>query len=494
MRPGIRPQLLVAMGVVLALAFVPLFLAVSSLTRAGFAAESADHARALGRAIAGHVAEARRHRDASELEPLLDAQLGHEVGAIAIHEADGRRALGRGDALDALPTTVEAGRELLQEAKGPRGPALVVVVPAERGPVAALLYVGAAATRATPILSLLALYAGLLGLTLLMLSYGVLTRIVVGPVERLRRAAARVAEGGRNLEVPKTGSRELALLGASLSHMTERLRADEDELRQRVAEIEAATEQLKRAQATLVRSERLASVGRLAAGLAHEIGNPISAILGFQELLLDGGLEPDETRDFLVRMRRETERVHRVLRDLLDFARPAVGAASDGREADAPQGSVADAVGHVTALVRPQKSFARIELRTAVEPGLPAVALDDERIEQVLLNLLLNAADALGDRPGHVSVAARVRDGAVEIAVEDDGGGVAAEVRARLFEPFVTTKDVGKGTGLGLAVCRGLVESAGGGITLEDGAAGARFVLTLPRAAAEEPEPSPSHP
>jgi signal transduction histidine kinase len=100
-----------------------------------------------------------------------------------------------------------------------------------------------------------------------------------------------------------------------------------------------------------------------------------------------------------------------------------------------------------------------------------------------LLNLLLNAADACAGK-GHVTVRARSRDGGVSVTVEDDGPGVEASVQERLFEPFVTTKDVGKGTGLGLAVCRGLVEAVGGAITLDAGAArGARFVVDLPRAA-----------
>ena len=105
--------------------------------------------------------------------------------------------------------------------------------------------------------------------------------------------------------------------------MTTKLVADEEALRAKVAEVERYAADLARAQERLVRSERLASVGRLAAGLAHEIGNPIAALLGFEELLLMGGQDPAEQRDFLERMKKETERIHRILRDLLDFARPA---------------------------------------------------------------------------------------------------------------------------------------------------------------------------
>jgi two-component system, NtrC family, sensor kinase len=108
------------------------------------------------------------------------------------------------------------------------------------------------------------------------------------------------------------------------------------------------------------------------------------------------------------------------------------------------------------------------------------VAIAPERLEQVLLNLMMNAADAVRRPGGRIAVDATRDDDHVRITVEDDGGGIAASVRERLFEPFVTTKDVGRGTGLGLAVCRGLVEAAGGTIHAEDGAEGARFVLALP--------------
>jgi signal transduction histidine kinase len=220
-------------------------------------------------------------------------------------------------------------------------------------------------------------------------------------------------------------------------------------------------------------------VGRLAAGLAHEIGNPLAAILGFQELLLQGGLDEAEQRDFITRMKRETERIHRILRDLLDFARPAAGGAAGAPE---PAGSVGDALGDVLALMQPQRVFRDVEVSTAIAPDLPRVILSHPRLVQLLLNLLLNAADASPRAGGRVVVrAARRGEDRVGIEVEDNGGGIAPEVRDSLFEPFVSTKGVGEGTGLGLAVCRGLVEAVGGTISAEGGAGGgARFVVDLP--------------
>jgi len=181
-----------------------------------------------------------------------------------------------------------------------------------------------ATTPSTALVRLFALYTGIVALALLVFAYISMTRLVVEPIDRLSRAARRVAEGARRLEAPRGGALELVELGTSLTQMTAKLLAEEEALRAKIAEVERYAEDLARAQERLVRSERLASVGRLAAGLAHEIGNPIAAILGFEELLLQGGLDEADQRDFLVRMKRETERIHRILRDLLDFARPAV--------------------------------------------------------------------------------------------------------------------------------------------------------------------------
>ena len=474
MRLGIRAQLVVWLVAVMALAFAPLIYAIASLARATFTKSWEQQARGLGRAVAAHVSEARAHRTASELPALLEAQVEGEVGAIGVYDG-GALTQAAGAAKAHLPTRAPS-RDDVQRVTTERGPALLVIVPSGGGAVAALLHTDPAAVRVGPLLQLIALYIGLLGLGLSFAVYVLLTRLVVGPVERLSRAARRVTEGTRELAVPKRGGRELVDLGVSLASMTASLRGEEQKLISKVEELETAHQKLSRAQDTVIRSERLASVGRLAAGLAHEIGNPISAILSFQELVLDGPLEDDQ-RDFVQRMKRETERVNRILRDLLDFARPTDAADTDDADASA---SVKNAIEHVVALIEPQKAFADVTLTVTIEDALPAVAIRADRIEQVLLNLLLNAADVVEPPDATIRIEATVEDNGVLVAIEDNGGGIAPSVRGRLFEPFVTTKDVGEGTGLGLAVCRGLVEAVGGTIGLGEGSEGARFEIVLP--------------
>ena len=480
MRRGLRLRLLLLLGGLLLVAFVPLYFAVATYTQVALRQLHEGHARALARSVAGHVLDAQRQRNSEDLLPLLRAEVGSEgLAGLGIYDRQGElEALTVEPGYEGLlPPVVRSSRERTEVVAG-KERKLRVVVPHPDGIVVALVNVDDDATRVAPLLRLVALYTGLVALALLVLAYYALTRLIVRPLDELARSAERVAGGARTLVVPQTSVRELSDLGQSLRTMTERLLAEEEAMRRKVDEVERATASLKEAQDRLVRSERLASVGRLAAGLAHEIGNPIAALMGLQDLLLAGGLDESEQRDFLARMRKESERIHGILRDLLSFARPGAGGPSE----EGSPGEVEAVVYDVAALVAPQKALKEVDLALDVHPELPLVAISREHLVQVVLNLVLNAADAVG-AGGHVRVTARPSARGVELSVEDDGPGVDPSVRGRLFEPFVTTKEVGKGTGLGLAVCRGLVEAVGGTITLDvEHHPGARFVVDLPRA------------
>ena len=467
----------------LALAFVPLFVAVASLTRASMLSMRETSARAVGYAVARQIEEARTNRTPADLAALLGTELADgRALALALYDDNGEIALraGNDDVKDLLRREVghdESKKEQTRTLATPRGSAIEVTVPGKSGAVAVLLRTDEDAARGLPLLQLLGLYTGLFALALLTFAYIAMTRLIVRPLEAISNAARRVAGGARGLELPKAGPAEMLGLSRSLAEMTAKLRADEQHMRDQIDELERRAQTIRDAQDRLVRSERLASVGRLSAGLAHEIGNPIAALIGLEDLLLQGGLSESEQRDFLVRIRKETDRIHHVLRDLLDFARPASAIA----HVEAP-GSVVQAIDDVIALVRPQRSFREVDLAIVSGPDLPMVALGHERIMQVLLNLLLNAADATGPK-GKVTLRAERTAAGVKVEIEDNGPGIDPAIRARLFEPFATTKEVGKGTGLGLAVCRGLVESVRGSIQVDEAyRGGARFVIELPEA------------
>jgi two-component system, NtrC family, sensor kinase len=488
--PGLRVQIVLALAGLMLLAFVPLFFAVASVTRATLLDAREQGARALGRAVAADLGEVRARADRAELERVLESHVGHgALQAACVWGPTGGREACAGTAgdVDSIPRPLPPYREGDARVHGAFGRALDVTVPVMDAVVVARLRTDDDADRAAPLVRLVALYMITFALALLTFAYFALTRLIVRPLEALVRAADRVASGSRFLAVPRAGASELAELGVSLQTMTERRVHEEDALRAKVEELTLTTARLTEAQRQLVRSEQMASVGRLSAGLAHEIGNPLAAILGMEDLLLEGGMSAEEQRDFLARMKRETERISGVLRDLLDFARPEGGATSV--HVPALPADVASVVRDVFALVRPQKPFKTVRLALEEEEAPVRVLLSPQRLTQVLLNVLLNAGAAIASREGGVrdedvvTVRVRRRDGRARIEVDDTGPGIPSSMRERVFEPFVTTKDVGEGTGLGLAVCRGVVEAAGGTIAIDESyEGGARVVVEIPLA------------
>ncbi len=482
---GLRLQIVLALAGLMLLAFVPLFFAVASLTQASVAGERERGARVLGRAIAAHVTDARASGAPEALPRALEGHVGwDDVDAVCVFARDGARLACAGSPVDgaAMKAPPPGSAETTVVVHGAEGRALEVLSPAGDAAVVTRVRLDDAGAASASLVRLVALYMLTFALALIVFAYFALTRLIVRPVEQLVDATDRVASGARTLRVPRGGSRELIELGTSVQSMTAKLIAEEAKLLLKIEELTETTTRLTQTQAQLVRSERMASVGRLAAGVAHEIGNPIAALMGMEDLLLDGDLPAETQRDFVQRMRKETERIHVVLRDLLDFARPEQPANSVG--GSPTPADVRSVVSDVVALVKPQKAFRAARVEVDVE-GEPRVTLPGPRLTQVLLNLVLNAGAALADakrEDGRVTVRVRRTGDRVRIDVEDDGPGVAAGVRDRLFEPFVTTKEVGEGTGLGLAVCRGLVESAGGEIALDTSyTGGARFYVLLPR-------------
>lgn len=341
------------------------------------------------------------------------------------------------------------------------------------------------AERAVP--ALIVLYTASAGLLALVVVYLLLTRWIIRPVESLTRAAERVAAGRRDVRAETRGAIEVVGAADAFNRMTEQLSAREAELNARVQELERTTRELRRAQDQVARGERLATVGRLAAGIAHEVGNPLAAIVGLSDVLAEGGMDDAETREFAARIGREAQRIHRTVRELLDYAR-AAPTSEDPSAAAATTGDVAEAAEQVGRLLRPQKSMKDIAFDIALGEGLFAVGVSNDRLVQVLLNLALNAADAIRGAGvgGAVTLRARVDPSSDRLVVEvlDDGPGVPISLRDKVFEPFFTTRPAGEGTGLGLSISAAIIEQAGGTIRItdrDDGARGTRVLIELPR-------------
>ncbi|MBM4398350.1 MAG: hypothetical protein FJ087_22005, partial [Deltaproteobacteria bacterium] len=267
---------------------------------------------------------------------------------------------------------------------------------------------------------------------------------------------------------------DLLAVRTALEAAAARVRAAETRADRQATELARMRGDLKGAQATLLRAEKLASVGQLAAGIAHEIGNPVGIVLGMAEVLEAGSGSEAETRQFASQIRSAAMRVHNTIKDLLAFARPA---RDEGASADVP--AVLDAT---VKLLAPQKRFRDVAVESDVrDPDLHA-EIRPSQLQQVLVNLLMNAADAMGGR-GTVRVTARAEDRWALISPADAGPGIAPEDQSRVFDPFFTTKPPGEGTGLGLPICAQIVDVYGGEIALESRPGeGATFTVRLWRA------------
>ena len=267
-----------------------------------------------------------------------------------------------------------------------------------------------------------------------------------------------------------------------------RLEQMSDELARANARSMAALDRLKSTQAQLLQSEKLSAIGQLVAGVAHELNNPLTSVIGYAQLLeeeLDtpsGIRSGPELAEDLRRIAQESERAAKIVRNLLAFAR---------RQAAerAPQ-DVADLFSRVMALRAYELRLNGIELVTEFEPSLPQVVADGSQLQQALLNLVLNAEQAMrGRQVKRLHVGARFDESAaaVELIVKDTGHGIDRANLSRIFDPFFTTRDVGEGTGLGLSICYGIVRDHGGQITVESVVkTGTTFSVLLP-ARIEEP-------
>jgi signal transduction histidine kinase len=292
-------------------------------------------------------------------------------------------------------------------------------------------------------------------------------RIYLRPIDRIVRQADDYHEDGDLFFAFRQEDNELNRLSISLNRMLNRIKDDKKTLEATIASLEKANTDLKSAQNDILRAEKLASVGRLAAGIAHEIGNPIGIVLGYLEMLKQDDLDADDKVDFLRRTEKEVQRINTIIRQLLDLARP-----KDSRSQAVALHSLLEDIADV---LRPQPlmSSIRIELDLAAEHD--SVWANGEQLRQIFLNLLLNAADAIAVRSDRNDGAIWIRTrcpaspdnskiGHIQVSFEDNGVGMSPQQMDNIFDPFFTTKEPGKGTGLGLAVSYMIVERIGGSI------------------------------
>lgn len=325
--------------------------------------------------------------------------------------------------------------------------------------------------------------------------------LVIRPVERLVALANQYSNYDPFRFATEDSGGEFGKLSNSLNSMLVRIDEDRQTLEHTVTALEVANQTLKKQQREMVRAEKLASVGRMAAGLAHEIGNPLSVVQGYLGILLGSKGQSEEHKDFLRRSELEVQRIDKLIRQLLDFSRAAKG--------NPTIFSLHELLHSVLEMVTMQTAFRDIRIEVDFAAEEDRVYADCEQMRQVLVNCLLNSADAIhmtekkdegGRRDGRVSVVTALQcllandlggedSRQLLLSIRDNGMGIAAEDLPVVFDPFYTTKEPGKGTGLGLSVSRSLVEAAGGTMELQAVLGqGSSMVITLPLASSNDME------
>lgn len=390
---------------------------------------------------------------------------------------------------------------------------LLLIAASGLAAVAVLLWLPVGGTWAQAALFLVAVLLVVVGLFLLFGDY-VMRQLLLEPLKTIVEGGEAIARGEYSRRIRVEGAHELERAATSMNEMAERLVLNQKRLSENIRSLNDVNRELTGARDELVRAEKLASAGQLATGIAHEVGNPLGAILGYLEV---AERRPQIGQDLVDDMRREARRIDRIVKGLLDYARP--------RQPAPRPIEVNEVVGGALELVEAQGHFKSIELVLNLSEDVATVHADRHQLEQIMVNLLLNAAqavdggkerliemstetmpfevtvpparrrdDPLGIDYSHLRRLQARREGltpppfsrltrVVRIAVTDNGPGIPAEIIDRVFDPFFSTKETGQGTGLGLAVSARLIEGMGGTIQVdspEEG--GCCFSIFLPAA------------
>ncbi len=284
-------------------------------------------------------------------------------------------------------------------------------------------------------------------------------RTISRPLQRITLAAVEVAKGGYGTEVDlRKSNDEIGLLADSFNEMSRKMAADIDEL-QRLNE-------------QLIRAEKLAAMGTLAAGVAHEVNNPLASISSLVQMMRAEAGHSDETRERLNLISAQIERINQVTKDMTNFARSRPAAKHDV--------DVNAIVSTAVRLANFDKVFQTLDIEQKLADDLPPIFGDDDQLQQVFLNLLLNARDAMPDG-GKLTITSLQNNGHVTVQIADSGAGIDTDEAKQIFDPFFTTKPAGKGTGLGLAVCYGIVTAHDGRIEVAPNKpCGSIFRVVLP--------------
>jgi signal transduction histidine kinase/DNA-binding NarL/FixJ family response regulator len=303
----------------------------------------------------------------------------------------------------------------------------------------------------------------ILGVAIVCLVIGKVTR----PLRELRDSAEAVGRGDFSRRVEVKYEDECGELARVFNQMTENLKNSREQL-------ELTVETLKTTQAQLVQSEKLSGLGEFIAGVAHELNNPLTSVMGFSELLQQADADPKHKR-YLDMIHKSALRCQKIVQALLSFARR--------RTPERKPACVNGLIEAAVEILQYQLRTSNIEVVTRLDPHLPQAMVDPHQIQQVFVNIINNARQAIESHQpkGCIRITSVKQGDSVRVIIQDNGPGITTENLSKIFDPFFTTKDVGKGTGLGLSLCYGIIKEHGGTITpCSKPGEGTVFIIELP--------------
>jgi two-component system NtrC family sensor kinase len=349
------------------------------------------------------------------------------------------------------------------------------------GEIIGILYVGILERPYIDITNRVILTFGVIAvccvILLLVILYFSTTRII-DPLQNMVLATQKIAKGDLSHKVDVQSRDEIGSLADSFNQMTSDLEAANEKLvdwgRTLEKKVEERTKELREAQAHLIQSEKLASLGKLAAGVAHEINNPLGGVLIYSHLLLEDLDRDSPYYENLEKIVKETTRCKDIVKGLLEFARP--------KEPEATSTNINELLDKSLSLVVSQSLFQNIRVEKHYAADLPFIIADSAQLQQVFMNIILNAADAMGGE-GELKLRTSLDTDGRRVAIDfsDTGPGIQEEDRKKIFDPFFTTKEVGQGTGLGLSISYSIIRKHQGTIEVHSTPGeGATFSVKLP--------------
>ena len=452
-----------------------------------------DHGELLGVLYAGRLLN-RDNRLVDRIKETVyqrEVYNGRDIGTATVFQGnlriatnvrteDGRRAIGTCVSAEVNKRVLVEGKRWVERAFVVNDWYITAYEPIRNvsGEIVGILYVGMLEQKFTDMKrNFLWIFVGISigGVVLSVVICYFFSRALSRPIDALALAARRMAGGDFTQRVQFDESiQEIGTLGRTFNMMASSIEERDEQLR-------------RRAQNEIMKSKKLAMIGQLASGVAHEINNPLGGILLLSRLLLRKATAEGTERDNLERIAKEAERCQKIVRGLLEFA--------GQREPKTEQIDINDIVEKTISLLENQAAFHNIEIVRQLRPGLPPVLADGSQMQQVFVNIVVNAAEAM-DGHGVLTINTNLNEEGdrIDTSFADTGPGISEETLKQLFEPFFTTKEVGNGTGLGLSISHGIVERHGGTITVSNRPGeGSAFVVSLPLASSGGTRPTGEH-